>query len=148
MRIGSVVGLERHAQVAHDPPPGVVDHFLPGLQRDFAAEVREGVGLADEPAELLGRGRLQGIAQHRQAEVESRFVVKDVLVGVRSQILAQHRLQIFDADPAPQQSLAVALLRQVGLTAEQAGAVLHAFVEGKMFERLQRIDATNTVIGP
>ena len=55
------------------------------------------------------------------------------------QVLLQHLLELGEADPAPRQLLAIAVLAQKRLAAEDARRLLDRLVERQVLEGVQRV---------
>ena len=117
-------------------------------RRRIGPEPRQGIGVGNEPAQLVGRRQAQGILQHRFAQVATRAHGTNQPVGAFAQIIVQHGPQIFNANAAIGQFLPITVFRQVRLTAEHPRSGLDAVVERKVFERMQGIVMNEDVDRP
>ena len=61
----------------------------------------QGVGLGDEPDQLLGRPGPERVLEHRQPQVEPRAEAGDRLAGPVAQVSLEHLLELGEPDPAP-----------------------------------------------
>ena len=76
------------------------------------------------------------IASRRSSRVPKQGIVSPRPVA---QVLLQHLLELGEPDPAPPQRLAVAVLGQVGLAAEDLGPLLDRLVERQVLEGVERV---------
>ncbi len=126
-------------QVAHHPSTRLGDQACADGRRDLRPHPTQGVGLGHVPEQFLRRADPQRILEHRQPQLEPRPEAGDRPSRTFPQVLLQHLLQFRESDPAPPQLLAIAVLAQVHLAAEDPGGFLERLMERQVFEGVQGV---------
>ena len=131
--------LGKGAEVPDHPSPRLGDQTGAVGGGDLLADFAKGVGLGDIPDQLFRRTDAKGELEHRQSELETRPETGDHLVRRVAKILLQGFLQLIESDSPPRQFVAIAILAEERLTAEDVRALLDRLTEGQVFEGVERI---------
>ena len=127
------------AEVAHHPVARVGDQSSPLGFRDAFPDAAQHLGFGHDEIEFRGRSGPDQVLKHRQPHGRPGPEAGDRIVGPVAEVVAQHGLQVVGPDAPAGHVGPEPLLGQIRLAAEHLAPAADRFVEGQVFEGVQRV---------